>query len=87
VGAQYPHRLRVTVQLLESLGSEIVAHFDVGLARLASADPDVASEVSTDVATVGRLDPRSQVKVGDVVDVAVNTENLHFFDPVTQLAI
>ena len=86
-GAQYPHRLRVTVQLLESLGSEIVAHFDVGLARLASADPDVASEVSTDVATVGRLDPRSQVKVGDVVDVAVNTENLHFFDPVTQLAI
>jgi hypothetical protein len=31
--------------------------------------------------SVGRSSPRSRVRVGDVVEIAVTTENLHFFDP------
>ena len=36
---------------------------------------------------VGRFGPRSRVKNGDVVDVAVDTRPLHFFDLETGLGI
>ena len=36
---------------------------------------------------VGRFGPRSRVKNGDVVDVAVETGALHFFDLETGLGI
>jgi multiple sugar transport system ATP-binding protein len=36
---------------------------------------------------VGRFSPRSQVKEGDTVEIAVDTSSLHFFDPETGLGI
>jgi multiple sugar transport system ATP-binding protein len=36
---------------------------------------------------VGRFGPRSQVRVGDVMEVAVDTRSLHFFDPETGMGI
>jgi multiple sugar transport system ATP-binding protein len=36
---------------------------------------------------VGRFGPRSRVRVGDSIDVAVDTRSLHFFDPETALGI
>ena len=36
---------------------------------------------------VARFSPRSQVKEGDNVEVAVDTRSLHFFDPDTGLGI
>jgi multiple sugar transport system ATP-binding protein len=36
---------------------------------------------------VGRFGPRSRVKAGDTIDVAVDTRSLHFFDPETALGI
>ena len=36
---------------------------------------------------VGRFSPRSRVKDGDDVEVAVDTRSLHFFDPETGLGI
>jgi multiple sugar transport system ATP-binding protein len=36
---------------------------------------------------VGRFGPRSRVKVGETIDVAVDTRSLHFFDPETSLGI
>ncbi len=81
--------LRARVMLLESLGSEIMAHFVLDAARVESGDPDVAQEaVATGVANaVGRFHPRSRVRVGETIDVAVAVENLHFFDRETHRAI
>jgi multiple sugar transport system ATP-binding protein len=36
---------------------------------------------------VGRFDPRTGVKIGDTVDVVLNVDNMHAFDPQTEEAI
>ncbi len=36
---------------------------------------------------VARFDPRSEVKEGSTVEMAVDTRTLHFFDPETSLGI
>ena len=87
-------RLRGVVVLREPLGSEIVAHFTVNappaltedvreLARdvgQESAVKTAAAESEHETVMVGRFGPRSRIKSGDVVDIAVETGALHFFD-------
>ena len=94
-------RMRGVVVLREPLGSEIVAHFTVSappaltedvreLARdvgQESAVQTAAAEGSNETVMVGRFGPRSRVKNGDVVDVAVEMGSLHFFDIETGLGI
>jgi multiple sugar transport system ATP-binding protein len=94
-------RMRGVVVLREPLGSEIVAHFTVRappaltedvreLARdvgQESAVQAAADEGATETTMVGRFGPRSRVKNGDVVDVAVETAALHFFDLESGLGI
>lgn len=88
---EYGARIRADVQLLESLGSEIVAHLDVG-ARLAdTGDPDL-EELATEsedarTAFLARFSPHSRIKVGEAIDMAVDADKLHFFDPDTGTAI
>jgi multiple sugar transport system ATP-binding protein len=96
-------RLRGVVVLREPLGSEIVAHFTVNappaltedvreLARDVGQESAVKSAVVADTGEhetvmVGRFGPRSRIKNGDTVDVAVETGALHFFDLDTGLGI
>jgi multiple sugar transport system ATP-binding protein len=94
-------RMRGVVVLREPLGSEIVAHFTVAappaltedvreLARdvgQESAVQTAAAEGANETVMVGRFGPRSRVRNGDVVDVAVETGALHFFDLETGLGI
>jgi len=79
--------------LREPLGSEIIAHFEVDappaltedvreLARDVGHEGTVQapSEGDTKTTLVGRFGPRSHVKSGDVIDVAVDTSAVHLFD-------
>ena len=79
--------------LREPLGSEIIAHFEVDappaltedvreLARDVGSEGSVQapSEGDTKTTLVGRFGPRSRVKSGDVIDVAVDTSAVHLFD-------
>ncbi|MYA82087.1 MAG: sn-glycerol-3-phosphate ABC transporter ATP-binding protein UgpC [Acidimicrobiales bacterium] len=68
-----------TVELTESLGSEIVVHFALDAARVDPGNPDAADDVSGADA-VARFDPRSACRAGEHVEIAVTVENLHFFD-------
>ena len=68
-----------TVELTESLGSEIVVHFALDATRVDPGNPDAADDVSGADA-VGRFDPRSTCRAGEPVEVAVTAANLHFFD-------
>ncbi|MEX2612197.1 MAG: TOBE domain-containing protein, partial [Gaiellaceae bacterium] len=94
-------RLQGVVVLREPLGSEIVAHFvvdappaltedvrelarDVGQERAVQAAEDEGAKETT---MVGRFGPRSRVRSGDVVDVAVDTGAIHLFDLDTGLGI
>jgi multiple sugar transport system ATP-binding protein len=94
-------RIKGVLVLREPLGSEIVAHFTVSarpaltedvreLARdvgQESAVQAAAAEGADEATLVGRFGPRSRVKTGDVVDVAVDTRTLHFFDLESGLGI
>ena len=94
-------RLSGVVVLREPLGSEIVAHFTVAARPALTEDVrelarDVGQESAVRAAEaegagetvmVGRFGPRSRIKNGDVVDIAVETGALHFFDLETGLGI
>ncbi len=82
-------RLTVPVKLIEALGSELMVHFSIDAATVDSGDPDAVDThpVEGQANAVGRFSPRSRVKSGDSIEVAVSTENLHFFDSETRLAI
>ena len=87
------------VTLREALGSEIMVHFETD-ARSAVTDEvrelakDAGDEHMADrtakeakARMIGRFSPRSRVKTGSEVKVAVDTRSLHFFDPATGLGI
>jgi multiple sugar transport system ATP-binding protein len=75
-----------TVLLTEELGSEVIVHFELDATHVDSGDPDAVDEVGA-TSAVGRFDPRTRVRTGDRVDVAVAVENLHFFDPTSRMSI
>jgi multiple sugar transport system ATP-binding protein len=85
--------IKGVVVLREPLGSEIVAHFEVDAPPALTEDVrelarDVGQESKVQVADpesgkttmVGRFGPRSRVKNGDTIDVAVDTNGVHLFD-------
>jgi len=82
-------RLSLECTLTEPLGSEILAYFAtsaVGVVSSAAsehpgdADVSFGSGDAAGAKIVARLSPRSRVKVGDTVELAVDTSRLYFFD-------
>ncbi|MGA1345477.1 MAG: ABC transporter ATP-binding protein [Ilumatobacteraceae bacterium] len=82
-------RLTAPVRLIEALGSEVMVHFTIDAPTVDSGDPDApdTQPVEGQANAVGRFNPRSGVRSGQTVEIAVSTENLHFFDLDTRLAI
>jgi multiple sugar transport system ATP-binding protein len=88
--------LRGRVVLREALGAELMIHLDV---QAPPAITDEVRELAEDAGgpapsedhphatVVGRFSARSQVRQGAAAEVAVDTANLHFFDPGTGLGI
>jgi multiple sugar transport system ATP-binding protein len=88
--------LTTTVSLTEALGSEIVVHFPVDAPRVVTEDTKALEEDAgtEDAPTahsgntwVASFSPRSRVRPGDQVQIALDPERLHYFDPETGLAI
>ncbi|HYX84617.1 MAG TPA: sn-glycerol-3-phosphate ABC transporter ATP-binding protein UgpC [Gaiellales bacterium] len=98
-GAPDDRRLRGRVLLTEALGSEIVVHLSVDappasteeVRELARDAGDFRLEAEGDGGPhsvfVGRFGARSQVKMGETIEAAVDTRSMHFFDPSTGLGI
>ena len=94
-------QMKGKVELTEALGSEIMVHFTIDATPAVTEDVhDLQADIGTDRAPgtgvgsstagaviVGRFGPRSRVKAGDTIAVAVDTRSLHFFDPETALGI
>jgi multiple sugar transport system ATP-binding protein len=83
-------RLNGTVTLVEALGSEIVVHFDLDGDKVETEDTKlIAQEIGEEelmggegqVKWVASFAPRSRVRMGDDVEIAVDVERLHWFDP------
>jgi multiple sugar transport system ATP-binding protein len=90
-------RLKATVSLVEALGAQIVVHFDVDAPKVVTADTkllekdahteDVPAHMVEGTKFVAAFAPRSRVRIGDQVEVVVDTERMQFFDPETGSAI
>jgi multiple sugar transport system ATP-binding protein len=92
-------RLKGRLELRESLGSEIMAHFSIDasaaeteetreLAREAGAGDDTQIGVEAGKAmVVGRFGARSTVQPGTPIEAVVDTRALHFFDSETGIGI
>ncbi len=93
--------LEGTVVRREALGAELLVHTEIEArpvltddVRQVAADSDdaVVDELERQVAAgratlVARFDTRSEVRAGDTVKLAVRTEELHFFEADSGLAV
>jgi multiple sugar transport system ATP-binding protein len=87
-------RLRSTVDLVEAMGSDVFVHFSIAAPKvLSEATRELAADVGTEALEqleeqassaraeiTARFSPRTSVKEGDHVEVAVDTTRFHFFD-------
>ncbi len=78
--------IEATVDLVESLGAELIVH--VTVADPAAPGPEPASDAWRQVMArrgraVARLSTRSRLSAGDVVKLGVDTSRLHLFDAET----
>jgi multiple sugar transport system ATP-binding protein len=92
-------RLKVTADLTEPLGSEVLVHFRTEATGVVSsaatadvgedADVRLAQDEDTEASTrlVARVSPKSRIAVGSEIELAVDTARLYFFDPETRAAI
>jgi multiple sugar transport system ATP-binding protein len=87
------------VELREALGPEVLMYFSV---RARAAVTDEVRELAQDAGDdrviehlgslerttlVGRFSPQSRIREGDTIEVAIDEDTLHFFDPSTGSAI
>jgi multiple sugar transport system ATP-binding protein len=89
----------VEVSLAESLGAEVIVHFELPATPVRAAEvgagtngtngvPLAALVRNGEVASMtARVDPRTNAKTGGVLRLALDIERLHFFDPATQRAV
>jgi multiple sugar transport system ATP-binding protein len=94
-------RINTSVDLVEALGSEVLAHFTVRAPPVLTEDTkELAADVGTDALTtledrareatsvfVARLSPGTRARERERVELFVNTRQFHFFDPETGLGI
>ncbi len=90
-------RLTSKAELVEAMGSDVLIHFGMEAASVVTDDTrELARDAGTDVlgdletphtVVVARFSPRTRVKVGDTVEVHVDTTRLHFFDLDTSASI
>jgi multiple sugar transport system ATP-binding protein len=100
-GASSLPRIAVDVDLREALGSDVLVHFMVD-ARPPSTDDarELAAAVGSDAVehverqreggrseVVARLNPRTQARKGERIELVVDTSRLHFFDATTGAGI
>jgi len=81
------HRFSAQISLVEALGSELMVHFDLDAPPVDSGDPDAVEVIGEHATGVGRFSPRSGVRSGENVEIALDVANMHFFDPDSRLAV
>jgi len=96
-GAPPDRRIKVTADLTEPLGSEVLVHFGTEATGVVSSavaadvgeDAEVRIGEDEEVSTrmVARVSPKSRIAVGQEVELAVDTTQLYFFDPETRATV
>ena len=90
-------RIKVTAELTEPLGSEVLVHFGTEATAVVSSaaaadageDADIRLGEGDEITTrlIARVSPKSRIALGQQVELAVDTTRLYFFDPETREAV
>jgi len=79
--------LRATVELVEALGGESMAYFQVDARQIKAEMPDETLESDDEASVVGSrpnlvasFPPHIMLRIGEEVPVAIDTRGLHFFE-------
>jgi multiple sugar transport system ATP-binding protein len=96
-GAGSDAKLPATIDRIEALGASLLVHFavDAPPAKTAGIAAATGEHGLDEVPLIGHggawfsaaFAPRSGVRIGNEVDVAVDTQRLHFFDPETEASV
>jgi len=89
------HSFEVELQVVEVLGSETFAHFDLPVRPVITPDiEELLADSGSDAASLGdstrvtaRISSDVMVRAGERITVVVDNNKLHFFDPATNLRI
>lgn len=85
--------LAVQVEAVEALGSELLVHFSIDAVRVSGdqVGDEESGEMPSALGSVGegvaRVEPRANVRAGEVARLRLFPERLHFFDPDSQNVI
>jgi multiple sugar transport system ATP-binding protein len=74
--------LKVTADLVESMGADVLVHFRVDAPLVVAEDLQELTPLGG-TPMVARVSPRTKAKEGEQLELAVDTEALHVFDPET----
>ncbi len=85
-------RIRASIDSIDTLGTERIVYFHLDAKPVHSEnalgrDDDTGLSTAMSARLAGRFSASSDVRIGDTIEIAVNTEKLHFFDPFSGLAI
>jgi multiple sugar transport system ATP-binding protein len=90
-------RFPAQIDRVEALGSNLLAHFHIDAeppktaSVAAAAGGELLEEApvveASGAAFIATFEPRAAVRVGDSVEVAIDTRRLHFFDPQTETSL
>jgi multiple sugar transport system ATP-binding protein len=89
-GAPADRRLAAPCAYTEPLGAEVLVYFTVSAKAVdsgAAADEEEAVGEAEEARLVARVDPRTGIREGGTMELAVDTSRLYFFDPETRAAI
>jgi len=89
-GADRGQRIRVTIAVVESVGAEVIAHFPMDEEpRERGAVPGGTLESDSEGSTsfTARLHPRTSIRENEELELSVDVDRLHFFDPGTREAL
>jgi multiple sugar transport system ATP-binding protein len=91
------HLFEARVSLAQSMGSEVIAHFEPVGGAVQTEDVSSFTGEADDVAgrdqlssahqLIGRFDPRTKAASSSVMTVSLDLDRIHFFDPDGELAI
>ena len=94
-------RLKTAVDLREALGSDVVVHFSLGVPPVVTEDTkELAEDLDRDSVAeleaaadkpvsvfIARLSAETKAKLGEPIELAVETRRMHFFAPDSGLGI
>jgi multiple sugar transport system ATP-binding protein len=93
--ANQEDKVPVTVELLESMGAEVYLHFQIDAPPVVTEDTmDLASAIDANALAdlkeaaserksifIARANPETSARIGDRLEIHVDTRKLYFFDP------